>query len=309
MTEKTALPPFINACLPVQISERIRTLAGSGRLRLADINEIRLRSDRPATVTREGINIPLGVSVTSAELADCMTKLCRGSVYAHGDTIRKGYIQAGEGIRVGVCGTLAADGRAVREITSLNIRVPHIVRGVSDRVLCLCYDAPTVKSLLIYSVPGAGKTTLLRELAARLGGEFSKRVALVDSRGELYLPEMFAGTLCDVLIGYSKAEGIEIATRTLSPEVIICDELGDADETRQILGAAGAGVPIIASAHASSVSELLSRPNIRILHESRIFDGYAGISRENVNGRLSRCFTCKFTPWADALSECEPCCV
>lgn len=307
MTERTLLPQIVEACLPIHIGERLYTLAGSGRICAADINELRLRAGRPATVTCEGENIPLGVSVTAAELAECAARLCHGSVYAHGDTIRKGYIQAGDGIRVGVCGTLAADGRAVREITSLNIRIPHIIRGAGERVLKLCYESPRIKSLLIYSAPGIGKTTVLRELAVRLGGEHLKRTVLIDSRGELYISEMLDGTLCDVLIGYSKAEGIEIAARTLSPEVIICDEIGDLDEVRQMLSSAGTGVPIIASAHASDIKELLFRPNIRMLHENRIFDGYAGISREKVNGRLSRCFTCRYTPWDNALRECEVC--
>ena len=138
---------------------------------------------------------------------------------------------------------------------------------------------------------------MLRDLAARLGK--SHRVAIIDTRGEIYVPEMFEGTLCDALVGYSRAEGIEIATRVLSPEVLMCDEIGDADEARQLLYAVNSGVPIIASAHAASVGELMARTNIRMLHDGHVFYGYIGIARERVNGRFTRSFAFDFTAWED----------
>lgn len=297
MTGQPLLPSSLEACLPERVMAELYELSRGGRVCAQDINEIRLRAARPMSVTCRGRNIALALTLLPSELDDCVTRLCHGSVYAHGDTIRAGYIRADGGVRVGVCGTLAADGRAVSEITSLNIRVPHMIRGVCDRVLALCTEPTRIRSLLIYSPPGVGKTTLLRDLAARLGTE--RRVAIIDTRGELYIEQMFADTLCDVLVGYPRAQGIEIATRTLSPEVLICDELGDADEARQILATVSAGVPIIASAHASTVGELLARPNIRMLHESRVFSGYVGISRESINGRLTRSFCCDFTEWED----------
>ena len=227
----------VEESLPKKVYIRICELIESGSVRAADISEIRLRVTGDAAISVLGENISLGECVSGGDISECAARLCRGSVYAHRDTIRAGYIRVRDGIRVGVCGTLAADGRAVSKITSVNIRLPHIIRGVSERFIKLCYEPPRIRSLLIYSPPGIGKTTVLRETAVRLGGEFSRRVALIDTRGELYIEKMFSGTMCDVLSGYPRAQGIEIATRTLSPEVIICDELGDADEARQLLSA------------------------------------------------------------------------
>ena len=305
MCEGRFFSPIIEDSLPLKVYSRICELVESGKMRAADISEIRLRVGGDSSVSAFGENIPLYERISPSEIADCVTRLCRGSVYAHMDTIRAGYIRVGEGIRVGACGILAADGRAVSEITSLNIRIAHIIRGVSERFIKLCYEPPKIKSLLIYSPPGVGKTTVLRETAAQLGGKFSRRVALIDTRGELYIEKMFTGAMCDVLSGYPRALGIEIATRTLSPEVIICDELGDADEAKGLLSAQNTGVPIIASAHASSVGELLSRPNIRMLHDVGIFSGYVGLSREGVNGKMGRCFSFDYTPReAAGMSVC-----
>lgn len=295
MDSLDALPDVLIRCLPPRIYSAMKRMCVLGRLTPADIAEIRLRVHRYSSVTESDRNLIIEEELIPSELNDSISKLCRGSVYAHGDTIREGYISVSGGIRVGVCGALAPDGRGVREITSLNIRVPHVIRGVGDGVLKLCCDGAYIRSMLIYSRPGVGKTTLLRDLAATIGGKMRKRVALIDTRGELYMEEMLRDTICDVLVGYSRPKGIEIATRTLSPEALLCDELGDLDEARGILGAQNTGVPIIATAHAFDLQELLARPNIRMLHDAGVFDGYLGIRRERVGERLSRCFTLDYT--------------
>lgn len=291
------VPKEIARCLPEDALSAIVHAARDRGIHPDEINEIRFRALGGASLTCRGENIVLDCRIGEREIRECVTKLCRGSLYAHGETIRRGYIITDGGVRVGVCGRLAADGRALGEITSVNIRVPHVIRGISDKALTLCYISGRIRPMLIYSPPGVGKTTLLRDLAARLGR--THRVAVIDTRGEIYVPEMFSDTLCDALVGYPRAEGIEIATRTLSPELLVCDEIGDADEARQMLTAVNAGVPIIASAHAASVNELMARPNIRLLHDGRVFSGYIGIARERLNGRLTRSFIFDHTSWED----------
>jgi stage III sporulation protein AA len=121
---------------------------------------------------------------------------------------------------------------------------------------------------------------LIRDLASLLsGGEAPRRVALIDTRGELYMQKLFGHHLVDVLHGYPRAKGIEIATRTLSPEAIFCDEIGSAEEAKAILGAQNSGVPLIATAHADSREALFRRPSIRLLYESGVFRYYIGLRR------------------------------
>ncbi len=282
-------------CLPYKIRFKLNEMISTGELSVRDMTEVRLRVGRKASVTCGGVNHPFDLTVDGDEMMECVTKFCRGSVYAHDSTMRLGYIRFENGVRIGVCGIFSPEGKGVREITSVNIRLPHIIRGVSDKILEACRSSAGINSFLIYSPPGVGKTTLLRDIAAKLSGEYKYRTAIIDTRGELYIEDMFKDGICDVLVGYPRGMGIEIATRTLSPEVIICDELGNSEEAKGILEAQNTGVPIIASAHGGSLDELLRRPNIRLLHENGVFSGYVGISRALVNGQLSHSYSFQYT--------------
>ncbi len=297
------LPSIVSQCLPVKVNKIINKLAAEERIWESELTEIRLRQNALASLTHMGKNICLFEKMTAEEMNRCAARFCQGSIYAHEDTIKEGYISVDGGIRVGVCGTLAPDGRGVREFTSLNIRLPHLVRGVCEPVIERCFSTGKPVSILIYSIPGGGKTTLLRDLAITVGsGTKPIRTAVVDSRRELYMPGIFENTICDILSGYPKAMGIELAVRTLSPELIICDELGGETETTAILGTQNSGIPLIATAHASSLGKLLSKPNIRLLHEHRVFDFYAGIYRTcGIDGTLSRQYAWEFTFVEDVI--------
>lgn len=284
------------SCMPDRLIREIDKFCGAD---FEDITEIRIRVSQPASLTVLGNNIPLEFRITSFEMNEFVSKLCNGSVYAHGSGINDGYIEFSDGIRIGVCGK-CIDGK-VSSIYSLNIRIPHFVRWVSDPIIKRYCLEKRISSMLIYSLPGVGKTTLLRDMASKLSCEHHRRVALIDTRSELYIPELFKDSLCDVFSGYPRAKAIEIATRTLSPEVLICDEIGGTSEAESILAAQNTGVPLIASAHASNLHELLLRPGIKLLHDFGIFSYYIGISREKVGERLPCGFVFEETSSEEAM--------
>jgi stage III sporulation protein AA len=88
---------------------------------------------------------------------------------------------------------------------------------------------------------------------------------------------------------------VEIATRTLSAQLIVCDEIGDMEEAMSLISAHHGGVPLVATAHAGTPDELLRRTGIRLLHEARLFGAYAGIRRDGQGD-----FTYRITPRTDA---------
>ena len=143
----------------------------------------------------------------------------------------------------------------------------------ANEIYAICKD--TARGVLIFSPPGGGKTTALRSLARSLSRD--RRVVIVDEREEIYTDELLDREI-DVLSGYRRGYGISLATRSLSPDVILTDEISAEDAT-EVLLASNSGVPIIATAHAASVAELMRREGMRRLFECGVFGSAVGIYR------------------------------
>lgn len=244
------------------------------------IQEIRLRSDKPLTLTDGSTSVFLDKTgrplyslserafvVSRRQLQETFRRLCSYSVYSCQDEIKNGFITFRGGHRAGICGSAAvSDGRitAISNISSLNIRIARQIFGAAEALIeAVC---PLKGGVLIVGPPSSGKTTLLRDIAYRLSmgkGCRMMRTVVIDERGEL------AGTcsgsaandlgLCDVLDGYPKAEGIIHAVRSLSPQVILCDELGTREDCIGVSQGFHCGAFIIATVHAPDLDELKKR--------------------------------------------------
>lgn len=233
---------------------------------ISSITEIRLRAGRPAVRVDIFGDMKICSETLSAEdIGECFAEICRYSVHSFQSDIAEGFVTLDGGHRVGICGTaVKSNGKIefLKNISGLNIRIAHEVRGCSDELFARVFsDEP--KSLLIGGKPLSGKTTVLRDLARKLGE--NKRVTIIDSRNEISAsvcgaPTLDVGLNTDVLCGCGKSEGIMLALRSMSPEVIICDEI--ADDGDAVQEALYCGVKVIASAHGGSASELLRRPHI-----------------------------------------------
>lgn len=266
----------ILALMPQRIAAVVKRTADS--MNGGSINEIRLRIDRPVSLTADEDNIILPIRITESELKGALLALTDGSPYAYSSAIEKGYIPQKNGVRCGVCPVKGAKG-SLDHVTSICLRIPFVGKVGADTAE-LCKKDGRVISTLLYSPPGVGKTTVLRMLIKNLcSGEKALRGAVIDSRGELCTKATSADTLTDFLSGYEKGEGIELAVRSLSPQVVFCDEIGSRDDAEALLGATNTGVPIIASAHADSLDSLFRRVQIAKLRDNSVFLRYIGITR------------------------------
>lgn len=252
------------AAIPLKSIEKIRITEP-----LSQIAEIRLRAGRPSvSVNVFGEMKTCSTAFSAEEIADCFAEICRYSVYSYEEEIARGFITLDGGHRVGICGTaVTKNGKitSLKDISGLNIRIAHQVRGCADELYERVFSNG-LHSLLLAGKPLSGKTTVLRDLARRLGERH--RVVLIDSRGELSAsvrgtPSFDIGLNTDALCGCEKSEGIMLCIRSLSPEIIICDEIGN-DEAA-VEQAMFCGVKMIASAHADSMEQLQKRTSTRSL--------------------------------------------
>ncbi len=248
----------------------------------AQARDIRFKAGYPITVCgMEGIFFLKNRGVTRApapgqpalsapELQELFMHICGQSVFSHEEEIRQGYVQVDSLCRAGICGTAVLEGdrvKSLRDITSIVFRIPRDSPGCGDRLFLSGIDF--TKGALIAGEPGSGKTTLLRDIARSLSmGRFGpgRRIAVLDSRGEL--GEFDLGPCADVLRSCPKGPGFEMALRSLSPEIILCDELAPGD-MEAVESAAQAGVGIIATVH--SGSDPRSRPLCRDLLSTGAF--------------------------------------
>ena len=258
--------------------EFIRTLAEYGNV----LNELRLRVGRPAVaMLSEGFRTICPNTPISAEMInEAFEKICRYSVYSHQNELSRGYITLPGGHRVGVCGEAATDKnglRTIKYISSVNIRMASQHIGCAEEVFRALYT-DRICGTLIAGPPCSGKTTLLRDIALKLSSPPScKKAVLIDERNELAamyrgIPQNTLGEFCDVLTAYPKGEGILNAVRTMSPDVIVCDELGDKSDISAVCDVINTGIVMISSVHACNVDELYKRNATKLLLNSGAFE-------------------------------------
>ena len=71
-----------------------------------------------------------------------------------------------------------------------------------------------------------------------------------------------------MLLGVQKAKGIEIAVRTLNPEIVAFDEVSTLEEISKISEGFHSGVGVITTAHAGSIDEIKTRSVTKALLSS-----------------------------------------
>ena len=221
------------------------------------------------------------VFINAAAFDDLFLKFCNYSVYSNSKNINNGFITLDNGSRIGVSGTAVYENNEiinVKDISSMNIRISKEIKNCSEGILNFLY-VNSFPSIIVAGKPNSGKTTLLRDMARLLSSGFNNRfakLAIVDERNEICgnkqgKPALDVGINTDVLTSFSKAKGIEIATRTLSPDMIICDEVSTLDEVKSIMYAFSSGISFALSVHIAGREDLLHKPIIKMLLDSHEF--------------------------------------
>lgn len=270
------------------------------------ITELTLRAGRPVCVylrdklmyvTQNGFltDHPLSDQLLKTEAKDIeniVLKLCDYSLYAYQNELNSGFITIGNGVRAGICGTAVINGDRItniRDISSINFRVAGEIKGCSGGLLG---KIDPLRGVLICGEPSSGKTTLIRDMARELSYRY--RVSVIDERRELSASSRgrlgYDLGLCDVFSGYPKSAAVVSAVRSMAPDIIVCDEIGEESDIQALSYSMRCGVAFIASVHASSMDDLRSRKAVAEMIELSAFRYIVFLSGRAEPGRTEKIY-------------------
>jgi len=228
------------------------------------------------------------------------------SLYALEEELRRGYVTIEGGHRIGLSGKVVVEGgrvRHLRDVTGFNVRIARQLPGVAGDLVPYIFHGGRVENVLIVSPPQCGKTTLLRDLAriASTGdkGLSPRKVGIVDERSELAgcvrgIPQHDVGPRTDVLDGCPKAEGMMMMIRSMSPDILVVDEIGRREDGEAVYEAVHAGVHVFTTAHGRTLEEVCRRPTISALARDGVFNRYVLLSRRRGPGTVEGVFDRSF---------------
>lgn len=282
--------------LPLSIKNIVEELQD-----IQNLQEIRIKVNKPIIFQIGQKEIVHNYIAVNDDLKNIMQKMSNYSLYAFGEALKQGYITLKGGHRVGVCGNCVVDGnkvKTIKDIASINIRIGKEIINCSSYVLPYIVDMCNVRNTIIISPPQCGKTTMLRDIAKNISNGIEnlkyngKKVCIIDERSEIAgcyngIPQMDVGLRTDILDACPKSEGIMMAIRSMSPDVIICDEIGTYNDMESILMALNSGVSIITSIHGKGIEDLFERAVYKEIIDNRVFERAIVLSSEKGAGTIN----------------------
>lgn len=281
-----------------------------------NIEEIRLRVNKPLIINGDSqdyfyndINGDLDLVmrnpyiVTKEDIEDTFQIICKYSVHSFMDDIKKGFITLRGGHRIGIVGKVIIENgqvKNIKHISSLNIRVSREIKGCSKKVLPhIIKNKNQINNTIIISPPQCGKTTILRDIVRNISngnreyGFSGVKVALIDERNEIAgscmgIAQLDVGMRTDVMETCPKDLGIMMVLRSMSPNVIVTDEIGNEKEIKALYTALNGGVSLITTVHGDSIEDILHRTELKRLLDGDLFRKVIILSSRNGPGTIEK---------------------
>lgn len=302
----------------------IRKALGRALFDRNKIYEIRLRVNAPLIVIYQGkeyfLTLEGGLTreeakayyVRTEDLKEMLEYISGYSLYAFEEEIRQGFLTIVGGHRVGIAGKTVLDGNKIKSlkyISYINLRLSHQIKGCASPILPYIIKNRQICHTLIISPPRCGKTTLLRDLIRQVsnGNRYMQGVSVgvVDERSEIAgsyqgIPQNDLGIRTDVLDCCPKAEGMMMLIRSMSPEVVAVDELGDYEDIHAIESVIHCGCKLFATVHGSSIEDIKRKPLLQRLMQEKVFERYIVLYKKDCAGQVKAIYDERGTGIYDA---------
>lgn len=266
---------------------------------LIKCEELRIRVNRPIELIIGGEPHFLPFEVSRQDAEQLLSHLSQFSLYTLEEELRRGYITIAGGHRVGLAGKVILEKgvvKAIRDISSFNIRIAHQKIGVAEELIPYLYKDSWQHTLII-GAPQSGKTTILRDIARIVSAGMeslripARKVGIVDERSEIAgcvqgVPQLEFGLRVDVLDGCPKAEGMMMMIRSMSPDILVVDEIGRSEDSTAILEAVNAGIKLFSTTHGHTFAEVQKRPFMMKLISQSVFERFIEIKRDENGNRI-----------------------
>ena len=252
------------------------------------LEEIRIRAGKPIILKFNKKENVIRYFVTREDILKILQLVCENSIYSYQHQIAEGFVTIKGGHRVGISGSCVIEnGRVINinYINSLNFRIARQILGASKELLkyILNIERNNVKNTLIVSSPGAGKTTILKDIVKQISSGIKEinfealNTGIIDERGEiaaLYkgIPQNDIGIKIDVIDNVSKGIGMKMLVRSMAPQVIVADEIGNPEDVDAINYSMCSGCKGIFTAHGDCIEDLYLNKFIKELIIGHVFE-------------------------------------